>query len=236
MTITQNLDAGPFSSWLREVRGSLAREDGIDVPCGGCTACCRSSLFIHIGPEESDTLARIPKELQFPAPGLPKGYVVLGYDADGQCPMFAEDRCSIYEYRPSTCRNFDCRVFSASGLGGADDEKSLIAQQAQRWEFTFSEQPDLDQYAAVRTAATFLRDHVDLFPPGFVPRNTTQLAVLAIKVYDVFYELNKQGSKTEGSLTDIDIAKLVMKAFEEFQNLRSQSGDTEIRSAMDLPK
>ena len=37
-----------------------------DVPCNGCTACCRSSQFVHVGPDEADTLAHIPAELLFP--------------------------------------------------------------------------------------------------------------------------------------------------------------------------
>lgn len=42
----------------------------------------------------------IPAELLFPAPGLPKGHVLLGYDANGHCPMLAEGGCSIF----ASCR------------------------------------------------------------------------------------------------------------------------------------
>src|SRR3954465_11952478 len=93
--------AGDFSAWLHSTRQARTVGNvGADVPCGTCTACCRPSFFIHIRPEEKDTLKRIPKALLFPAPGLPKGHKVMGYDDKGQCPMFVVDRCSIYAHRP----------------------------------------------------------------------------------------------------------------------------------------
>ncbi|MCL4472797.1 MAG: hypothetical protein M1539_06045 [Actinobacteria bacterium] len=69
----QYLPAGDFSSWLRNTRQALLFEDGTDVYCAGCDACCSSSQFIHIRPEETQTIARIPRELLAAAPGLPKG-------------------------------------------------------------------------------------------------------------------------------------------------------------------
>ena len=59
---------------------ALRGEASSDVACGYCTACCTSSQFVHIGPEEASTLAHIPSELLFAAPRLPKGHLVLGYD------------------------------------------------------------------------------------------------------------------------------------------------------------
>ena len=98
------LDAGPFAAWLAGMQASLRGEQDSDVPCGGCTACCRSSQFIHIGPEETDALAHIPAALLFPAPQRPAGHVLMGYDSQGRCPMLTEAGCSIYEHRPRTCR------------------------------------------------------------------------------------------------------------------------------------
>jgi hypothetical protein len=53
-------EAGDFSSWLAGMQAAIRGERGSDVPCDGCTACCTSSQFIHVGPDETDTLARIP--------------------------------------------------------------------------------------------------------------------------------------------------------------------------------
>ncbi len=76
MTGRRDLPAGGFSSWLRRTRVALLEEDGADVPCGECSACCTTSHFVHVRPEETQTLARIPRELLFPAPGLPDGNVL----------------------------------------------------------------------------------------------------------------------------------------------------------------
>ena len=108
--------AGDFSTWLKSTIEGQKSGDGNDVPCGECVACCTSSYFIHIGPEETNTLSHIPSKLKFPAPGLPKGNIVLGFDEDGKCPMFVDSKCSIYEHRPKTCRTYDCRIYPATGI------------------------------------------------------------------------------------------------------------------------
>ena len=187
-TEPQDLPAGRFSSWLVEIGRAQHEQDGAAVPCGECTACCTSSQFVHIGPEEIETISRIPGELLFPAPGLPKGNVVLGYDENGHCPMFVDGRCSIYEHRPRTCRTYDCRVFSAAGLELDDHDKAQIMERVRRWRFGFPTTLDQSLHAAVQAAATFLQDNARHLPDGVVPRNPTQLAYLAVKVHDVFLE------------------------------------------------
>ena len=132
----QVLSAGNFSSWLSRIQLALGGERGSDVPCGSCAACCTASQFIHVGPDETDARAHIPSELLFPAPGLPNGHALLGYDEHGRCPMLVDDQCSIYEHRPRTCRTYDCRVFPAAGLE-VDDDKPLIAGRARRWRFGY---------------------------------------------------------------------------------------------------
>jgi len=59
-----------LTEWLGAMRAALRGERTAMFPCDGCTACCTSSQFVHIGPEETDTLAHIPRELVFPAPLL----------------------------------------------------------------------------------------------------------------------------------------------------------------------
>jgi len=177
--------AGEFSPWMDQMQGALRGERGSDVPCGGCTACCTSSQFIHIEPDESDTLAHIPADLLFPAPRLPFGHVLLGYDERGHCPMLVDDHCSIYEHRPRTCRTYDCRVLPAAGLEG-DDDKALIARQTRRWRFSFPTRADRIRRDAVRAAATFLDEHRDSLPVATVPTTTTQTAVLAIEIHHSF--------------------------------------------------
>jgi Fe-S-cluster containining protein len=182
----RDLAAGEFSAWMVEIQAAIRGDGGTTVPCGGCTACCTSSHFVHIGPEETDTLAHIPRELLFPAPRLPAGHVVLGYDERGHCPMLIDNQCSIYQHRPRTCRTYDCRVFPATGVEIADHDKVLIARQARRWRFGFPTQADRDLYDAVRAAATALGAQSEVESSGAGQPSATQRAVLAIQTHQAF--------------------------------------------------
>ncbi len=183
---TKPLPVGQFSTWLSRFRKALKNETGVNVKCGDCNACCRSSQFIHIKPEETGTIARIDNRLLFPAPGLPKGNMVLGYDKNGCCPMLREGQCSIYEDRPITCRNYDCRIFAAAGIDAGGKEKKLVDQQVRRWIFKYKDKLDRRQHSAVMAAAEFLKENTTIFPAGSVSGNPGQLAILAIKCYNVF--------------------------------------------------
>jgi uncharacterized protein len=178
--------AGAFSSWLDQLVAGQSSPQGTDVPCGTCTACCRSGYFIHVGADETRTLRRIPKALLVQAPGRPKGHMVMGYDEHGRCPMLVDDACSIYADRPQTCRGYDCRIFPAAGVSPEEDGQPLIAERSTQWEFETPTLRDRMQHAAVREAAVFLRTRGDVLPDGSVPHNATDLAVLAIKVHGAF--------------------------------------------------
>ena len=124
------MPAGDLQTWVRDV--TTAWESGTDVvvPCGVCNACCRSGFFVHVGPDERRTRERIPKALRFPAPGKPEGWIVIPHDDRGRCAMLGDDdRCTIYDDRPLTCRHFDCRVFAAAGI----DAPAPISER--RWAF-----------------------------------------------------------------------------------------------------
>ena len=182
----QTVPAGDFKVWLDRTRDALIKDEGNDVPCGSCTACCTSSYFIHIRPEEKKTLASIPKQVLFPAPGMPKGNYVMGYNEKGHCPMFKDNKCSIYENRPQTCRSYDCRVFYATGLPAGDKRKALINQQVERWRFKFNGTDAGELYNIIRKTARFLVENKKKFPKDVIPSNTTQLAILAIRIYPFF--------------------------------------------------
>lgn len=182
---TGPLDAGDFAVWRRALRHARRSGGAIDVPCGTCTACCTSSQFVHVDPDEHDALAHIPAELLFPAPGLPEGHVLLGYDEHGRCPMLIDDACSIYAHRPRTCRTYDCRVFPGTGLVGEPTDKPAIAARAARWRFR-TDGPGRHEQEAAATAVTFLTTRRAELPPGSVPSNPTQLAVVALEVADLF--------------------------------------------------
>lgn len=191
-----DLAAGDFSSWMTDIQRALRGERGSDVPCGRCTACCTSSQFVHIEPDETDTLSHIPAELLFPAPRLPRGHVLLGYDERGHCPMLVDNQCSIYEHRPRTCRTYDCRIFPAAGVVDDDEDKALIARQVRRWQFGFPTEADRNQSGAVRAAASFLRERAGSLPDGSAPASATHLAVLAIEIHDMFLRHEEAGRTT----------------------------------------
>ena len=177
--------AGEFVSWVTAARAAIRSGGTSDVPCDGCTACCTSWQFVHIGPDEADTLAHIPPALLFPAPRLPSGHVVLGYDAEGRCPMLEDGGCSIYEHRPRACRTYDCRVFPAAGVT-PEDRQSAIALRVRRWRFEHPTDEDRQRHEAVRRAASFLIAHPDALPEGASAANPTQLAALAVVAHEAF--------------------------------------------------
>jgi uncharacterized protein len=171
MATEADLAAGDFGAWLAGMRAAVRGERDADVPCNGCTACCTAAQFVHIGPDERATLARIPRKLLFPAPLMPEGHVVLPHDARGHCPMLVDARCSIYEDRPQTCRTYDCRVFAATGV---EPDDGLIAERAARWRFTYASEADRARHDEVRTTAVAIRGRAD----GV---NATERAVRALE-------------------------------------------------------
>lgn len=180
-----HLSAGDFSDWLRQMVAAINGELDADVPCGSCTACCTSSQFIHIGPSERDALAHIPSALLFPAPRMPRGHVLMGYDEHGRCPMLIDNLCSIYDHRPRTCRTYDCRVFPAAGVELDEVEKEQIAAQVRRWQFDHSPTGSR-QHDAVKAAARFLQDNAASLGEQVAPHTATQLAVAAVEVHALF--------------------------------------------------
>ena len=126
----RDLPAGDFSAWLTEMQSALRGERGSDVPCDGCTACCTSSQFIEIGPDETDTLAHIPAELLFPAPRRPPGHAFSGTTSRG---IARAGRRHVLDLRarPTTCRTYDCRVFPAAGVDH-DGDGTAMPQGADR--------------------------------------------------------------------------------------------------------
>ena len=174
-------------------------------------------MFIPIKPEETKTIQRIPRALLFPAPGLPKGHVLLGYDDQGRCPMLVDNECSIYEDRPQTCRDYDCRVFAATGITVDPETQAEIANRVKAWAFDYESEGSREEHTIVREAAAFLQKNRDLFTKGSLPGYPVQLAALAITIYRLFAEL------TGEKLTvppDAAIAQAIMNAIKRRKDAR----------------
>jgi hypothetical protein len=117
--------------------------------------------------------------------------------------MLIDNRCSIYEHRPRTCRTYDCRVFAATGVALDDDlDKILVAERVARWRFSFAAPVDQIRHDAAHAAAKYLVERRDLFPDGAVPATATPRAVLAIEIHDLF--LQRDDATGEMVLVDPD--------------------------------
>ena len=185
--MSDTLPAGDFSAWLRAMRHTLRGGPGMDVACGDCAGCCTSSYFIKIRPHETRVLAAIDPRFLSDAPG-PAPARLMGYLENGHCPMYSGRGCSIYPDRPETCRTYDCRVFTAAGMPAGGAEKTVINERVARWRFEFPTDEDRRAQRAVEAAARFLRQHPVRFPGGHVPSRPSEIAVLAVKTYEVFLD------------------------------------------------
>lgn len=195
------LAAGEFGRWLDAIGEAIDGRRPADVPCGTCTACCRSAQFVHVGPEEVATLARIPAELLVAAPGLPSGHRVMGYDERGHCPMLQADGCSIYEDRPRTCRTYDCRVFAAAGVEpdahGARG-RTDVAERVRRWRFDYGGAEAHVRQRAVRATAALLARQPDVLGPRSAANPTAQ-AVAAVLAHRAGLRLDTDGRPLEAT-------------------------------------
>ncbi|MGE5604260.1 MAG: YkgJ family cysteine cluster protein [Bacteroidota bacterium] len=131
--------------------------------------------------------------------------------------MLIDGKCSIYEHRPQTCRNYDCRIFTAAGILADEAGKDLITRRIRRWKFSYPTRRDIELHRAVQATAKFLQTHATSFPTGVVPPNSTQLAILAIKVYDVFLKQREEADQTKEVSSDIEMVKAIMEANEKFE-------------------
>jgi uncharacterized protein len=214
--LVNTVAAGPFGTWLSQFRASLRGEGGTEVPCGDCVGCCVSSYFIMVRPADEQARVAIPAKLLVSAPGLAVGHKMMGYRPDGTCPMLTAGKCSIYEQRPQTCRDYDCRVFAAAGIDAGDKDKSVINQRVREWRFTYPAEADRMMHDAVQMAAAFIKENSASFPGGRAPTAPTGIAVLATKVYTVFCDPD---IKTK---SDAEIATAIVNASREFDaNVRA---------------
>jgi hypothetical protein len=94
----------------RDFLAAWWRGDAGPVPCGDCSACC---CYAGIPVDKRRDRKRLPCLL---TERNADGELVLQRHAAGACVHLGEQGCTVYEHRPSACRSFDCRAFSAMGL------------------------------------------------------------------------------------------------------------------------
>jgi Fe-S-cluster containining protein len=201
MTQSPGIPAGDFTVWLGEIGRAVREGADADVPCGTCTACCKASQFIHVERDEP-AINHIPQELLFPTPGQPDGPLIMGYDANGHCPMLKGDACTIYAHRPRTCRVYDCRIFAASGVLPDEPAKTAVAERARQWKFSYSDAAAHTTHEAVRAAATFLGDPSYNIFNGLQP-NAIRDSLIALSIHDTFVS---DDAVIEPSVADVQSA------------------------------
>jgi hypothetical protein len=85
-----------------------------DVPCGSCTTCCEV-LTPFLTPEEVTSglyplsLIQPDKHMILENPNVGPLVAMFKKTPSSGCSMFIDGKCSIYDYRPKSCRQFDCR-------------------------------------------------------------------------------------------------------------------------------
>ena len=228
----EGFPAGDFSAWLSHARKAIALGLATDVDCGDCAACCSSSYFIHVKPEEAKALGPEAQGAMAAAPGMPKGHKVLAYDKRGVCPMLKPSGCSVYAKRPQTCRNYDCRVFAAAGIAAGGREKAGINARVEGWIFSYPTPRDRQEHDAVRAATAFIRDKAGSFPGGRVPGDPGQLALLALKAYGVFLTgeaATPDGTgHASGARSDRETAAAIVAACRDFDAGETGAGPRSI--------
>lgn len=179
------VDAGPFGAWLEAACASLRGTAGTQVPCGDCVGCCVSSYHIPLRAQDAAAIERIPQHHLVQSRS---GQLHIQYRADGLCPLLGEGSCTIYAYRPQTCRDYDCRFFAAAGIDAGGPERRVINTRVRQWRFTYPTAADCRAHDAVRTAAAFLQRQANHFPAGFAPTRPTGIAVQSVKAHAVFLD------------------------------------------------
>jgi uncharacterized protein len=177
------LPAGDFSAWLQATYATLWRDVPADVPCGSCNVCCRTHHQLHLRPGEKAARKRLPREYLSVARGLPPGYLLLGYDERGACPVLVDDRCSIYEDRLLVCRTYDCRIYAATDV---PPDRADIAVQVRRWRFAYPGAEDRERHEAVLAAARFIRGQSACLPSEAARQQPVRVATLAVVAHEKF--------------------------------------------------
>ncbi len=135
------------SSWHRRwARGQL---DGrVTVPCGDCTACCRSFDAVPLTAGFDDPAAYRTRATD--------NGPVLDVQSDGSCSHLVDGRCEVYARRPLTCRTFDCRMYLLPVVE-LDAAIRPVADAARRFALVVKEPDDRTFVARCRAAVQDVR-------------------------------------------------------------------------------
>lgn len=135
---------GHIDTVMRKINKGLSTGNA-EVPCGGCTACCRRGYEMILTEKESSIL---PFELSS------TGQKILQRN-EGVCALFVDGKCSVYNTRPASCKKYDCRIFSMAGIVPTE---LLDVGYIPFAISTKNRQEDINKYAMRLAAAASLRN------------------------------------------------------------------------------
>jgi len=102
--------AGDPIVFYRQFRAALQSHQ--PVPCNGCTNCCyHAGVDVDPHTEPPEHLAHLDLEWREQENGW-----FLRKRQDGACIHLGLRGCSVYEHRPSACRQYDCRLYALTSV------------------------------------------------------------------------------------------------------------------------
>ena len=114
------------------------------VPCNGCSACCRQHIVRLSAADEANLIFYQWREI-----GSTR---VLKTAPNGDCIHLGTAGCTIYDKRPEVCRSYDCRKHF-SILSGGEQRRFAgsalgLAARARLATLDADDHGDLVRYAA----------------------------------------------------------------------------------------
>ena len=121
-------------AWYRKWhRAQMPGGPPASVPCGSCTVCCRSYDEIYVGADDAIAPADTTR--------TDDGRTVLRRQADGACIYLVNERCTIYNRRPTACRSYDCRAVLVLGHVGSN-EQAVTRAALEKFGIPRAKEPD----------------------------------------------------------------------------------------------
>ena len=203
MAIPDANDAGALSAFLADFR--LGQHEGttLSTPCGNCSACCSSGLEIFIDQSEVEVLALLPHDSLVPLEDRQAGNFMLRSRKDGRCPMLGSSGCTTYDRRPRTCRSFDCRIFTATGIEPPGGRTSKVAIRARNWTFDDSKSSEGTTRQALDATVKFLKAFEEVFIPYGIEPGTPIVENVAADLMHLFLEPSSEVEQLQAVITEL---------------------------------
>lgn len=117
------------------VRTQKERQSTQPVPCETCTSACCSNTVIRVLPEDIERLQAAEVDVsgikRFATPTA-LGFVGMIDASEGSCIYLTEQGCSVYNHRPTICREYSawtCSVYEEDPEKTAGRRRLLVVQQ-----------------------------------------------------------------------------------------------------------